>query len=220
MRERNNPTVESTPTGNITFDGDHITSLLLVEGDDEKRFFDRFLESLPTLRHIQVYPYGGKDRLRRELRMIRNNANFRRNITSLGIMRDADDNAENAFRAVCGSLDTASLPIPTAPMTRKDENGKPSVTVFITPDNRRGGMLETLCFEAVADSAVVACVNEFLRCLERSDRSLANPDKTRIYAYLSTTEEPGRRFGQALSDIVFPLDSVSFNGVREFLHSL
>ncbi len=119
-----------------------------------------------TTSDIQIQDFGGIGDLRHFLRALTGTAAFQQNtVTSLGIVRDAEDNAADAFRRVQRDLTAARLPVPSVPNQPAGKN--PRVSVFILPDNKEPGMLETLCLAAVADDPVMPCIETYLKCVQQ-----------------------------------------------------
>ena len=80
-------------------------AVLLVEGIDDARFFEAFLERLERADDIQIAQVSGKDPIPSDswtgpLKRANNFPRLRR----LGIIRDADSDASAAFQSLCGSL--------------------------------------------------------------------------------------------------------------------
>jgi hypothetical protein len=109
--------------------------LLIGEGWEEVRFFGALLNHL-NLSDIQVEEYGGKNNLQRYLKTLPNRGGYRQ-LVSLGVTRDADDDATNAFRSVCGALGSVGLAAPDAP--GQFAGGNPRTGVFILPDGQTLG---------------------------------------------------------------------------------
>src|SRR3989304_3874168 len=84
--------------------------LLVVEGQDEKRFFEAIISHL-GLQNIQVMPIGGKTKLRENLRALVSAPGFA-GVVSLGVVRDADNDPDAAFRSVTDALGAAELAVP------------------------------------------------------------------------------------------------------------
>ena len=91
--------------------------LLLVEGQDEVNLFRALLKHClgdPAKPDIQIIEAGGRDKFRGRIATIRADAASRPPLRALGVIRDADDNAGNAFRSVCGALRHAGYEPPAA----------------------------------------------------------------------------------------------------------
>ena len=136
---------------------------LLVEGNDQRNFFEAFIEHL-SLADIQIQNFGGVADLRPFLSILVKRSGFRETVQSVGIVRDAETSAQAAFQSVQSSLSNAGLPVPNQPERRAGSS--PAVTVLILPGNNRPGMLETLLNETFANTPVDDCINAFFGCVE------------------------------------------------------
>ena len=193
--------------------------LLIAEGKDDEQFFNAMLRQL-GLDEIQVLGIGGKTRLEGQLKALKLDPAWRQ-VSSIGIVRDADDDPDAAFRSVCSALKGAKLPVPSkalAPMV-----GPPTVQVMIIPSLRKEGALEDLCLESSADDPAMPCVEQYFECLaERGapgpkERSLSKA-KTRVF--LTSKEDPTLPLGIAAQRGYWPLDSDVFDDVKRFIASI
>ena len=191
---------------------------LLVEGNDQRNFFEAFIKHL-SLADIQIRNFGGVNELRAFLLALANAPGFREAVQSVGIVRDAETSAQAAFQSVQSSLENAGLPVPNQPERRAGSS--PAVTVLILPGNNRSGMLETLLNETFANTPEEACINAFFDCVEALPTvSINNPDKARAYAYLTTKPNPHHSVGMAAKQSYWDLDHDVFSRVRQFLRAL
>lgn len=76
---------------------------LLVEGNDQRNFFEAFIDHL-SLENIQIQNFGGVSELRDFLEGLVSSTGFRQIVQSLGIVRDAETFAGSAFQSVQSSL--------------------------------------------------------------------------------------------------------------------
>ena len=190
---------------------------LLVEGNDQRNFFEAFIDHL-SLENIQIQNFGGVNELRNFLPAFVNMPNFQI-VQSLGIVRDAETSAGSAFQSVQSSLRNAGLPVPDSPAKRTGIS--PAVTVLILPGDSRSGMLETLLCESFADTSVDHCIDEFFTCVENlPDVSIKNPYKARANAYLTTKPDPHVSVGVAAKNKYWNLDHSVFGNVRDFLQRI
>ena len=191
---------------------------LLVEGNDQRNFFEAFIDHL-SLEHIQIQNFGGVSELRDFLDGFVSATGFRQIVQSLGIVRDAETSAGSAFQSVQSSLRNAELPMPDSPAKRTGIS--PAVTVLILPGDNRSGMLETLLCESFADTAANHCIDDFFTCVENlPDVSIKNPDKARAQAYLTTKPDPHFSVGAAAKKDYWDLDHRVFGNVRDFLQKI
>jgi hypothetical protein len=180
--------------------------LLLVEGRHDEEFFTAWLSFL-KITDTQVLVYEGMTKLRNYLGLLVKRPEFLDGkITSLVIVRDADDNPRGGFQSVSDTLKACHLPVPSKPWAIAS-NTNPQVGIVILPGPDRSGALEELLLDA-ADQDIV-----YPMALDLIDRSVAalsvpgaprNPPpvhrrgKARIHAFLSTFEEPDRDPGKAV----------------------
>ncbi len=191
---------------------------LLVEGNDQRNFFEAFIDHL-SLADIQIQNFGGVTDLRPFLSILVKRSGFRETVQSIGIVRDAETSAQAAFQSVRSSLENAGLPVPNQPERRF--SGSPAVTVLILPGDNRPGMLETLLNETFANTPEEACINAFFECVEAVPTvSINNPDKARAYAYLTTKPNPHHSVGMAAKQSYWDLNHPVFDQVRQFLRAL
>jgi hypothetical protein len=128
------------------------SKVLVVEGHDAFQFFKALLRHLNLLAEIEIRNSGGVDDLSTYLRVLAGTSGFS-GVNSLGIIRDAEDDATAAFASICNGLAQTKLSVPDNPMVIVE--GKPRVSVFILPDCASQGMLETLCLQAVSNDPVM-----------------------------------------------------------------
>ena len=191
--------------------------LLLVEGRDEELVLGALLRHL-GIYDVQVQNYGGKNRLGYFLATVTGEPNFDR-IRSLGIVRDADDNAHSALESVQSSLRNVDLPIP---QNFLDPVGNaPTVSVFIMPDNSGPGALERLCLNAWAGDPAMSCVDAFMQCVQDNvDMTPNAADKARVHAFLASRETPDLRLGLAAQQGYLPWNNPAFAALSTFLQNL
>ena len=193
------------------------SKLVAVEGLEEVAFFDALAQDL-SIPGIQVKDYAGKNKLGHFLKALVRTPGFRE-VDSLGIVRDADDNAKSAFQSVESALSNAGLNVLTKSGDRA--RAKPRVSILILPDGRRRGMLEDVCLDWVRSQPAFPCIEELFHCvLEVGDPQPRNMSKAQAYAYLATREDPGRRVGEAAKCGTWPFQHSAFKVVRDFLKTL
>ena len=191
---------------------------LLVEGNDQRNFFEAFIEHL-SLDNIQIQNFRGVNELRAFLLALANAPGFREAVQSVGIVRDAEESAAGAFQSVQDSLENAGLSMQNRPEDRAGSS--PAVTVLILPGDNRPGMLETLLCQSFVDTPEEACINAFFDCVQAIPAvSISNPDKARAYAYLTTKPNPHHSVGMAAKQSHWDLNHHVFNHVRQFLMAL
>ena len=191
--------------------------LLLVEGRDEELVLGALLRHL-GIHDVQVQNYGGKNRLGYFLATVTGEPNFDQ-IQSLGIVRDADDNAHSALESVQSGLRNVDLPIPQIFLA--PAGNAPTVSVFIMPDNGGPGALERLCLNAWAEDPAMPCVDAFMQCVQDNvDKPPVAADKARLHAFLASREDPDLRLGLAAQRGYLPWHNPAFAELATFLQNL
>ena len=198
--------------------------LLLVEGNDDCRFFNAMCRHL-EINDIAIHRYNGKDNLRNDLPERVINPAFQL-ISSLGIVRDADDSATSAFASVVSSLQKAGLPIPNAPLIPAERDGL-RISILILPPAAARGELEDVCLDAIADSPDLQCVDSYLNCLNQLNPPIAanRAAKARLHAYLAVKpayigRQPALRLGEAADAGVWNWAAPPFQQITNFLRNL
>ena len=190
---------------------------LLVEGNDQRNFFEAFTSHL-SIANVQIQNFGGVNQLRDFLEGLVSATGFQ-TVQSLGIVRDAETSAGGAFQSVQSSLRNVALTVPDSPA--ESTGASPAVTVLILPGDNRQGMLETLLCESFADNPVEECIDDFFKCVESlPDVSINNPDKARARVYLTTKPKPHFSVGVAAKNDYWNLDHSVFSTVRDFLQTI
>ncbi|MCH7786019.1 MAG: hypothetical protein IIC22_00785 [Chloroflexi bacterium] len=192
--------------------------LLLVEGRSDEILFDVLLSKL-EIEGVQVKSVDGKDSFRSKLQAIINSPGFHDTVTSLGIVRDADDSSDNAFVSICDTLALLKLPTPTKPMEISGSN--PRVTVLIVPDGEPSGAIEDVCLASVADDPVMVCVDDYLDCVyEKVANPPNNQSKAKVQAFLASRPRPDMQLGRAASAGYWDWNHAAFEPLKQLLRML
>ena len=195
--------------------------LLLVEGKDEVNLLGRLIKDClkDDGQGIQILDVGSKDNFRPNLRGIKVAAQARPTLRSIGVIRDADDNANGSFDSVCGSLRSAGYEPPAAHAEFSDAT--PSIGVFIVPDGSQSGAIETLCRRSVEGEDAAKCADEYMECLKTHDALQSkNADKTFTHAYLAAMRDPVARVGEGAQQGVWDFQSPAFDALSQFVRDL
>ncbi len=190
---------------------------LLVEGNDPRNFFEVLISHLN--RHdVQIHNFGGVDELPAFLRGFTGATGYS-SVTSLGIVRDAEGDANAAWQSVQSALQGAGMPVPANIGQRSAE--APYVSVLILPGGNQPGMLETRLNQTFADDPVNSCIDDFFECVERlPGKQIHIPDKARARAYMWTRERPHVSVGVAAQAGYWNFDHEAFVPLRSFLTAL
>lgn len=194
--------------------------LLLVEGNDEQYFFQKLMQEI-AVDGIQIIPLGGKDNFRTpNFKSIIKTPGFRE-VKSLGIVRDADDNADNAFKGICAVLKECELPEPTQPMEITNTEFK--IGILIIPPNAEKGKIEDLCLFSLTEYIEIGCIDNYFDCLKKKllqDKFPKDLSKAKIQAFLASREESVPHLGVAAQRSYFPLEHKVFGEIKDFVRAL
>ncbi len=214
------------------YQSDEITEphLLLVEGINDAILFER-LARYYELDRVQIINAEGKDNFGKELKLVKLRSNrFRVPVVkSIGIARDADEDASAAHQSVCRALHSVGLSVNREKL--EPVEGAPRVIILILPGNGKLGALETVCLDSVKGEPMMSCVNEFSECVEKewvkqlkareSVPSFAKLHKMKAHAFLASNyDDPELRLGEAAQKGVWPLGHHAFEGIKAFLTQL
>ena len=190
-------------------------TLLLVEGNDHRNFFEAFRDHL-TIPKMQIENYGGVNQLSGVLAAYASSREFGA-VRRLGIIRDAESSAESAFQSVRSALGKANLALPER--IGEVTTGDPLVGVLVLPDDGPG-MLETVLARCFAETREDDCIDRFFQCVKADGRTILRSEKARTCAYLATTRDPHVSVGVAAKKGVWNFTHDAFNKIREFLSRL
>jgi 5S rRNA maturation endonuclease (ribonuclease M5) len=174
------------------------SNIILVEGKDDKIFFEELINFIKKDKEIQVIEYEGKDNLKNRIKVLLKTPDFS-NVKNLIIVRDADENPQTAFQSVITILQNYNFSIPSKPYEVVE--GNPNIGVILLPDENEPGNLESLCLKAFKNNKqIYTCVENYIECLKNNGVYIKKLSKTKFYAFLSATEEPEIKFSTFVKD--------------------
>jgi 5S rRNA maturation endonuclease (ribonuclease M5) len=162
-------------------------SYLLVEGKDDKQFFQQLALVLGIGDKLEVEAIHGRNNLRKTLRGLVKEQDLPQ---VLGIVMDADDSAEKTFQEIVETLkniEDIELPVPKKPLVRSEGSSPFFVTVMIMPDTS-GRMLEDLFLELLKSDPVLGCIEDFLKCIQAQNIVITDNDipKFKMRSYFAS----------------------------------
>jgi len=93
---------------------------------------------------IRIHNCQGVDRISQQLAAILATPGHQ-GFKGIGLVRDADADAQAALQGMQSALEKVGLPVPTAP--EQCVPGPPAVNILILPGTGQPGMLETLLWQ-------------------------------------------------------------------------
>lgn len=124
---------------------------------------------------------------------------------TIGIVIDADaPSLASKWQSISDRLRENGYSVPLKPSkggTIIQEAGKPTIGIWLMPDNDTDGMLEDFCLRLAPQEAIdhaVACV-ESAQASGYSTFTGTHKSKAAIHTYLAWQDEPGMPMGQAIS---------------------
>jgi hypothetical protein len=191
--------------------------LLIGEGKDEVQIFGALLRHL-GIDDVRVEDYGGKTKLAGYLDVLRVRPGFA-DLQALGVTRDADANAVDAFASVSNCLSQREFVAPAS--SGNVEAGTPRVGIMILPDGQTPGMLEDVCLAALQADSSMRCIDEYFECVRAANGK--HPDqiaKARVHAWLAVQDPPDMRLGFATQKGLIDFTKPSFEQLKAFLNAL
>lgn len=195
--------------------------LLIVEGKDDKSFFEALTKKMKIDDQLQIMITEGNPPYTDKIKAITEIPGFFNNVIIMGIVRDADNNALNCMRSIQGALKHNDLPIPDTALRIARLEDKPAITVMIMPDCESPGMLEDLCFQSAIDDPASHCVRQYFECLEKNGVEFPrNLPKSKMQVFLASRKKTVSGLGDAAKKGIFNWDDPVFDQVKQFLKQL
>jgi len=195
--------------------------VVIVEGTHDQCVFEEIIKVEKLSNEIEVFPVGGKTLIEENLELVKSDPFFQDEVKAIGIARDADEDADNAFQEVCGALTSTGLPVPACVLTPTDTELK--VVVLILPGNGKKGMLEDLCLASVEKDPANECVQKYFECLEAKKVDLpagSARSKSKVQAFLASRKDTDMHLGIAARKGYWSLDADCFKIIKDFFQLL
>lgn len=192
--------------------------LLLVEGYDECFLFDQICQNL-GVDNIQIIVTGRSNKFEERLMALLERPEI--DNIKLAVVQDAEVDIDATFQSVTRILDVNLNKYPENP-GGFDETG--TVGLFIFPDNKNNGCLETLLLSYLRENQPekYVCIEDYFNCVNANWGNFNKECKAKIHAYLSILSDPDLRFGHSAQrhywDDAF--ESGIFAGLVNFIKEL
>ena len=202
------------------------SDLLLVHEGTADRHIIGELSRRSEIQGFQHLSMNGQGKMRAFLKALSASPHFKspvpgfeHPVRALAIVLDAETDAVATFQRVRDALVAADLPNP-------DEaggivEGALRVGVFLVPDNKSPGKIETLCLRSVEGDPAWACLEVFFDCVrERGGAVPENLDKARAQAFLATRPQPDLPVGLAALEGYWDFANPAFEPLVTFLRQV
>jgi hypothetical protein len=173
-------------------------------------------------------PISGKTRLRDNLSSLVKQRLFLDDyVSSIVIVRDADDNPSGAFASVCDALQQVGLSVPTRCLEMTN-GSTPAVAIIVVPAETQIGALEELLIETASDDPAVALVKTFIdnavTVLQTTQYREPTPvhrlGKAKVHAFLATFTEPDKDLGKAALSGVWRYEHKALTALLKVLQEM
>jgi hypothetical protein len=186
------------------------SKVLFVEGKDEEAVISAIAKDAGRA-DIEALGVGGKDQFPNKFPPAVMQSSFKQ-VKALGIIQDADDDAEAAFKRVTKLLADHKLPSPKKPGEFID--GPIRVGILVLPGAGQTGYLENLFLASYTGSAQILCVDSFAGCCAPF-RTLTT--KERAHALLVAIGAPETRLGRAFESGQVNANGAAFAVLKDFV---
>ena len=168
---------------------------------------------------IHIHSSGGNKQFKYEFKAIKL-SNFEQ-LKSVAVIHDADNDVKASFQRICSILKQNNVEHPQKPSSFIANSETQKIGIFIIPDGKNPGNLESLCLSTVK-SETIQCIDSFMDCI-RKTKDYTDPKnihKARCQAFLSTMKKDTPSLGRAAQRGYWDFDSKKFEPLINFLKQL
>ena len=191
---------------------------VFCEGGDDEAVLHGVAQSI-QLAHLRIERFLGKDKLRDFLAAAQRRPEFaQKQVASLAVVRDADDDGAAAFQSVRDALRANGFPVP-------DQNGsfatgELKVGVLVIGPNGGRGMIEDLCLQSVSDRPEFGCVDEYFRCIAAKSARATFTSKAKVRVWMASYSDYEFHVGKAAEAGYWPWENPAFVEIKRFLREM
>lgn len=189
---------------------------VFCEGKDDVAVVQELVKHLNL--DIRVEQYGGKNSLSIFLESITKRPEFaQQKVISIGILRDADENADNAFASVRDALTRNNFSAPGA--SGAFSGTSPIVGIFIVGLNGKG-MIEDLCLASVNTQPGFNCVDAYFKCVVQNSERKQFSSKAKVRVWMASQTDYEYHVGKAAEHGYWNWENPVFDPLKNFLKTL
>ena len=197
-------------------------ALLLVEGKDEYQTFQALLKKM-NINDVQIYDVEGNNNFANKIPRLFKSSGFQQ-IKKLGFVRDAEQNeAKSAFDSICHVLECSNIfnHVPRN-IGKVEKIGSFKVGIFIMPNNKDKGMLETLCLQSIKNIHCYKEMQAYIECLKKNHENTSsfNLAKAETQVYLASKVPIRNSLGLGALAGHWEFGDSAFDEIKLFLRDL
>lgn len=212
----------------------NIKHLILCEGTDEEKFFIQYLGYLINQGHsefdyIQIEDIGGNDDIKKQLGLWKLVSGFEQ-LATIGIIRDAEKDANAAVRSIEQCFNENGLIVPTDPFTLGVSENSPNTIYGVLPGIGEDGMLqngtlEDLCLQILKDvksESKMDMIKEYLDEIQsKFAYQIHHIHKSKLHTYFASDDKfIGSKIGEAAKIGAFDFESPKLMEFRKMFEKL
>ncbi len=183
--------------------------VLVVEGSDDKRFFENYFVRLGI--NCQIIEAIGKNNIRGTLRLL-SKVPGRRKIRKLVVVRDADDDYEAAYKSIRDAFCDENFITNRKVKESIIKEGDIKFGIFVLPDNKRNGSIENLCLETI-DERILDCIQDYKDCSKPDHNKNSKFD---FLCYLAYRNPAAYSLGIAAEKGYIDFEHKVFDALKDF----
>ncbi|WP_417913532.1 DUF3226 domain-containing protein [Candidatus Electronema sp. JM] len=195
------------------------SKVLLVEGEDDKRVIPQLVEANGIKWGenkkewiVEIQALGSVEKLLDKEELSIQVRMRRKTLKILGIILDADDYPANRWQSIRNCLIEIYPDIPEElPPTGLIHPGEIKVGVWMMPDNKERGMLETFLQFLLPENGKALWDFSEQSCQQAKAQGACfkdcHSDKAKIHTWLAWQNPPGRQLHQAVTERILSSDS-------------
>jgi len=192
----NSNVVESLPGAKLDSDFERV---LFLEGAFDVNFFRAMLQANGRSR-VQIEQLEGVTGFRSKI-VVRSQEPRFRAVRWLGVAIDGDANPRGRYESVRDAvrlIKSVQFSIPEAAwLASAPGPSERRLAIFVFPDGRNPGDIETYLRTVVQDQPASTCVDQYLECLQQVGVTPRSASKAWLYAFLASLAEPGETLSAA-----------------------
>ncbi|MCR4414298.1 MAG: hypothetical protein NUV77_17915 [Thermoguttaceae bacterium] len=191
-----------------------------VEGRDYLYTLLRQIKEDPDLQDVQLWDFkaSGSGNLGRWLELFATLHGYRETIRAIGVIQDAEDDAQNAFRSAVQALTYVGLAAPARPM--EITTSRPATGILLIPHNRPSGCLEHAVIEARQPQLPLRCAEQYLDCVGASTRNENWKAKVKVHSLIAASDNPAWTLSESMAGGMWDFTHPSLRVMKDFVRLL